>query len=198
MRAAPTASVARSLVESQLQDGEELLWVGRSDLGRMFVHADRYLIPFGALFTAFVAVALVGAALGSAHPAVLVLLAAFFLVGVHVLAGRFLVKRHRKRTDVYAVTDRRVIVANSRSTRETDARRTDWYVDRSAGHVTVEWDDTSHLDTLFWGGSQAVRQYANTGLDLVPGRGDFALYDVADGDALLATLRRTSGRLGGE
>ncbi|WP_022904475.1 hypothetical protein [Curtobacterium sp. B8] len=185
---------ARHLVESRLHDGEELLWVGRSDPGRMFVHADRFLIPFGALWTGFVATGLVGAAIGSAHPAVLVALSALLLLGLHVLGGRFLVKRHRKRTDVYAVTDRRVLVTNGRTTRETDARRTDWYVDRTEGHVTVEWDDISHLDTLFLNGSESVRQYANTGLDLTPGRGNFALYDVADADALLAALRTTSGR----
>ncbi|WJY01561.1 hypothetical protein [Curtobacterium sp. 458] len=60
--------------------------------------------------------------------------------------------------------------------------------------MSVESDDSRHLDTLFWGGSEAVRQYANTGLDLTPERGNFALYDVADGEALLAALRRTSGR----
>ncbi len=185
---------ARRLVESRLHDGEALLWVGRSDPGRMFVRADRYLMPFGVLWTAFVATGLVGAATGSAHPAVLVVLSALLLLGLHVLGGRFLVKRHRKRTDVYAVTDRRVLVTNGRTTRETDARRTDWYVDRTEGHVTVAWDDTSHLDTLFWGGSESVRQYANTGLDLSPGRGDFALYDVADADALLDALHTTCGR----
>lgn len=185
---------ARRLVESRLHDGEQLLWVGRSDPGRMFVDADRHLIPLGALWTGFVVTGLVGAAIGSAHPAVLVGLSALLLLGLHILGGRFLVKRHRKRTDVYAVTDRRVLVTNGRTTRETDARRTDWYVDRSDGHVTVEWDDISHLDTLFWRGSASVRQYANTGLDLARERGNFALYDVADADALLSALRRTSGR----
>ncbi len=194
MGRAPGPDEARSLVESRLHDGEELLWVGRSDPARVFVDADRWLIPLGVLFSAGVAVADVSVFRSGAHPATIAVLAALSVAAAHALVGRFLVKRHRKLTDVYAVTDHRVLVVNERRVRETSASRTDWYVDRSAEHMSVEWDDSRHLDTLFWGGSEAVRQYANTGLDLTPERGNFALYDVADGEALLAALRRTSGR----
>ena len=93
------------------------------------------------------------------------------------------------------MTTERALVTNGRRTRETDARRTDWYVDRTAEHVTVQWDDVSDLDTLFLGGSASAQQYANTGLDGMPGmRENFAMYDVIDGDGLVAALRRTSGR----
>jgi hypothetical protein len=188
------AADAHALVERQVQPGERVLWVGRSDPHRMFVDADRYLIPFSAFFTTMVTIGLVGAARSHAHPAGIALLSAFVLIGLHMLAGRFAVKRHRKRTDVYAVTTERALITNGRRTRETDARRTDWYVDRSPGHVTVQWDDVSDLDTLFFGGSAAAQQYANTGLDGLSGaRENFALYDVADGDALVAALRQVSG-----
>ncbi|MFS0731710.1 hypothetical protein ABC270_16745 [Curtobacterium sp. 1P10AnD] len=194
MRPVPDGRAARSLVESRLDDGEELLWVGGSDPARVFVDADRWLIPLSVLFLAGIAVADVAVLRSGADPVTAIVLVALSVAAAHVLAGRFLVKRHRKRTDVYAVTDRRVLVVNERRVRETSASRTDWYVDRSGSHVTVEWDDSRHLDTLFPGGSEAVRQYANTGLDLTPGRGNFALYDVADGEALLAALHRTRSR----
>ncbi|PYY32965.1 hypothetical protein DEI89_11300 [Curtobacterium sp. MCBD17_030] len=194
----PTGSASpeqRALVDGQLRPGEHLLWVGHSDLQRIFVDADRYLIPFSAFFLVIVTSFLVAAARSHANPAVLVLLSALVLVGLHMGAGRFLVKRHRKRTDVYAVTTERALVTNGRRTRETDAHRPDWYVDRTAEHVTVQWDDVSDLDTLFWGGSAAAQQYANTGLDGLPGaRENFAMYDVTDGDGLVAALRHTSGR----
>lgn len=186
---------AHDLVDRLLRPGEQILWAGQSDPRRMFVDADRYLIPFSAFFTTMVTIGLVSAARSHAHPVVIALLSAFVLVGLHMLVGRFAVKRHRERTDVYAVTTERVLITNGRRTRETDARRTDWYVDRSPGHVTVQWDDVSDLDTLFYGGSAAAQQYANTGLDGAPGaRENFALYDVADGDALVAALRQVSGR----
>lgn len=185
----------RALVEQHLRPSEQLLWIGESDPQRMFVDADRWLIPFNAFFLVVVTTFLVGAARSQAHPGVLVLLSALVLVTLHLSAGRFLVKRHRKRTDVYAVTTERALVTNGRRTRETDARRTDWYVDRTAEHVTVQWDDVSDLDTLFLGGSASAQQYANTGLDGMPGmRENFAMYDVIDGDGLVAALRRTSGR----
>ncbi|WP_420362901.1 hypothetical protein AABM26_15450 [Curtobacterium aetherium] len=188
-------AAARALVEPLLHPSERILWVGRSDPHRMFVDADRYLIPFSALFSTGVTIGLVSAARGHAHPATVVLLSGFVLVGLHMLVGRFAVKRHRKRTQVYVVTTERALITNGRRTRETDARRTDWYVDRTPGHVTVQWDDVSDLDMLFPGGSTSVQQYANTGLDGLPGiRENTAMFDVADGDALVAALREVSGR----
>jgi hypothetical protein len=186
---------AGALLERLLRPDERVLWVGRSDPHRMFVDADRYLIPFSAFFTTMVTIGCVGAARSHAHPAVIALLSAIVLIGLHLLVGRFAVKRHRKRTQVYAVTTERALITNGRRTRQTDARRTDWYVDRSPGHVTVQWDDVSDLDTLFFGGSAAAQQYANTGLDGLDGaRENMAMFDVADGDALVAALRETSGR----
>ncbi|NII42590.1 hypothetical protein E9228_003259 [Curtobacterium flaccumfaciens] len=193
--AGSTTPEQQAVVDGQLRPGERLLWVGHSDPQQMFVDADRYLIPFSAFFLVVVTSFLVAAARAHADPAVLVLVSALVLIALHLGVGRFLVKRKRKRTDVYAVTTERALVTNGRRTRETDARRTDWYVDRTAEHVTVQWDDVSDLDTLFLGGSASAQQYANTGLDGMPGmRENFAMYDVCDGDGLVAALRRTSGR----
>ncbi|WJY01562.1 hypothetical protein [Curtobacterium sp. 458] len=126
MGRAPGPDEARSLVESRLHDGEELLWVGRSDPARVFVDTDRWLIPLSVLFSAGLAVADVAVFSSGAHPVTIVVLAALSVSAAHALVGRFLVKRHRKRTDVYAVTDHRVLVVNERRVRETSASRTDW------------------------------------------------------------------------
>lgn len=178
-----------ALVTDRLRPDEQLLWVGGSDPAKTFGFNDRYLVPFSVLFCALVTVALASAASAGAHLAALVPLSILELVSLHLLVGRFLVKRHRKRSEVYAVTDRRALVVTRRSTRDTDVRRTDRSVDWSGRHVSISWDDSSHLDSLFWRGSTSVRQYANTGLNGVfGGPRDFAFHDVADGEALLDAL----------
>lgn len=183
---------ARAVAADRLLPDETLLWAGQSDPAKTFGDNDRYLVPFSVLFLGFVVVALIAACRGRAHLSAVIPLALLTAAGLHLLVGRFFVKRHRKRTEVYAVTDRRVLVVTRRGDRETDVRRTDRQVAWSGRHVSVSWDDTSDLDTLFWGGSTSVRQYANTGLDGLSGRRDFAFYDVLDGDALLAALDAAS------
>ncbi|OIH94159.1 MULTISPECIES: hypothetical protein [unclassified Curtobacterium] len=185
----------RALVEPLLAPDEQLLWVGYSDPRKMFGSHDRWLVPLSILFTGFVVAVLVrGAVEGIPLPAAVVLLV-FLLIGAHGMVGRFLVKRHRKRTEVYAVTDRRALVTDGRHTRDVDVRRTDRMVDDSGDHLSIEWNETGDLDTLFLGGSSAVRQYANTGLDGILGmRRDFAFYDVTDGDGLASALEQAVDR----
>ncbi|WP_182064917.1 hypothetical protein [Curtobacterium sp. ME12] len=185
----------RALITAELRAGERLLWVGQSDPSKMLGFHDRWLVPFSVLFAAAVTTGLVLAIRDGAHPLVLVLLAVFVVASLHMGGGRFLVKRHRKRTEVYAVTDQRALIVSGRASRETDIRRTDRGTDLMDEHVSVEWNDTGDLDTLFWGGTDAIRQYANTGLDGLFGvRRDFAFYDVADVVGLLDALEEIAPR----
>ena len=163
----------------------------------MFVDADRWLIPFNAFFLVVVTTFLVGAARSQAHPGVLVLLSALDPWSPwHLL--RWSVPREappqahgRLRRDDGAGTRHERSGGHARPMLAAPTGT----VDRTAEHVTVQWDDVSDLDTLFLGGSASAQQYANTGLDGMPGmREDFAMYDVIDGDGLVAALRRTSGR----
>lgn len=161
----------------------------------MFGSHDRWLIPLSILFTGFVVAVLVRGAVEGIPLLAAVVLLVFLLIGAHGMVGRFLVKRHRKRTEVYAVTDRRALVTDGRHTRDVDVRRTDRMVDDSGDHLSIEWNETGDLDTLFLGGSSAVRQYANTGLDGILGmRRDFAFYDVTDGDGLAFALEQAVDR----
>lgn len=178
----------RALASAELRPGERLLWVGQSDPSRMLTGRDAFLIPFSLVWGGF-AIFWEVSVLTTGAPWFFGLFGAVFvLIGLHLIAGRFLVKRHRKRTEVYAVTDRRAFVTTGKNTRETDVHRTHRTVNRSGGHVSVEWDDRGSLGSLFRRSNFAAAQYANSGLDGIAGPRPFAFYDVADGRPLIQAL----------
>jgi hypothetical protein len=186
----------RALASEQLRSGEHLLWVGQSDPRKLLTGRDGFLIPFSLYWCGFMVFWVHGAASDGAPPFFLVFGSVFALVGVHLLIGRFLVKRHRKRTEVYAVTDRRVFITNGRTTRETDVRRTDrsvqWTRDRA--HCSVQWETGNAGARAFFGGNSVQTVYANTGLDGFFGPRTTAFWDVPDGDALVSALDGASVR----
>lgn len=174
-----------------LRADEQLLWAGTSDPAKVFAPRDAFLVPFSLLWCGF-AVFWESQAIGSGAPWFPVLFGGVFVViGLHIVIGRFLVKRHRKRTTTYAVTNRRALILTPRSTREVPVGRTDrsttW--DRERRHCTVEWNegDRSEVRSLSMGGGVA-RIYANTGLDGLFGPQSFAFWDVRDGDELVRSL----------
>lgn len=186
----------RALASDQLRSGEHLLWVGQSDPRKLFTGRDGFLIPFSLLWCGLLTSMMIPATIADGPSFAWVLGSVFVLVGLHLLVGRFLVKRHRKRTEVYAVTDRRVFITNGRSTRETDVRRTDrnvqWTRDRT--HCSVQWETGNSGARAFFGGNSVQTIYANTGLDGFFGPRTTAFWDVPDGDALVSALDGASVR----
>ncbi|MGL3201005.1 MULTISPECIES: hypothetical protein [Curtobacterium] len=175
----------------RLGPDEQLHWAGRSDPSKVFTPRDAFLVPFSLLWCGF-AVFWESRAVGDGAPFFFVLFGGVFvLLGLHLVVGRFLVKRYRKRTTVYAVTSRRALIITSRSTREVPVGRTDrsttW--DHERRHCTVEWNDGDRSDvrSLMMGGGVA-RMYANTGLDGLFGPQLFAFWDVRDGEELVRAL----------
>lgn len=181
----------RALATDQLRPGEQLLWAGRSDPAVLFTGRDAFLVPFSLLWCGFIVFWLTQA-ISSGAPWFFGLFGSLFaLVGLHLLVGRFLVKRHRKQTEAYAVTDRRVFITNGRSTRETGVGRTDRSVHWSKGRTrcSVEWQGGSSSPFGF-GGAGVQQVYANTGLDGFFGPRTIAFWDVPDGQELIAALDR--------
>jgi hypothetical protein len=186
----------RALASEQLRSGEHLLWVGQSDPRKLFTGRDGFLIPFSVLWCGIVTTQMIPNTMQDGPSFAWVLSGIFILVGLYMLVGRFLVKRHRKRTEVYAVTDRRVLITNGRSTRETDVHRSDrnvqWTRDRA--HCSVQWETGNSGARAFFGGGNRQAVYANTGLDGVFGPRTTAFWDVPDGDALVSALDGASVR----
>lgn len=174
-----------------LRSDEQLLWAGTSDPAKLFAPRDAFLVPFSLLWCGF-AVFWESQAISSGAPVFFWLFGAVFvLVGLHLVVGRFLVKRYRKRTTVYAVTNRRALIVTPRSTREVPVGRTDrsttW--DGQRRHCTVEWNDGDRDDVRsLLPNRGAARMYANSGLDGLFGPQAFAFWDVRDGDELVRSL----------
>lgn len=178
----------RALATDELRPGERLLWVGQSDPARLFTGRDAFLVPFSLFWCGFVAFWEISAIRSGAPWFFALFGGVFVLIGLYMLIGRFILKRHRKRTEAYAVTDRRAFVTTGTASRETDVVRADRTVNRSGGHVSVEWNDQGGTGSLFRRSNPAAAVYANTGLDGIASPRPFAFYDVSDGKALVQAL----------
>jgi hypothetical protein len=189
----------RALASDELRPGERLLWVGQSDPARLFSPRDGFLVPFSILWCGFAIFWEVGVLTTGAPWFFALFGGVFVLIGLHLVVGRFFVKRHRKRTEAFAVTDRRAFITNGRGSQETDVRRTDRNVKWSRGrtHCSVEWGGTNG-GSMFrggqFGGGNLQHVYANTGLDGFFGPRPMAFYDVSDGQALIQALDDASRR----
>ncbi|PZF62708.1 hypothetical protein DEI81_09185 [Curtobacterium sp. MCBD17_013] len=181
---------ARDQVTRELEPGEHLLWSGRGDPSVLFTGRDAFLVPFSIVWCAFVAFWITEAASGGAPRFLVAYGGVFALIGLHMLVGRFIVKRHRKRVTAYGITDRRALVTTGRRTKDTPVTRTDHTTTWSRGrsHCSVEWV-TDASGGFFGNRTRGAMIYRNTGLDGLFGPQELAFWDVADGDALVAALR---------
>ncbi|MBF4607746.1 hypothetical protein [Curtobacterium sp. VKM Ac-1393] len=179
----------------QLRPDEHLYWAGTSDPAKLFTARDGFLVPFSILWCGFAVFWTITATRGGAPFFFPLFGSVFVLMGLHLVFGRFIVKRHRKRTTVYAVTSRRALIITPRGSREVPVGRADRTVTWSGGrrHCTVEWNtgDPSGTAAFFAGGATA-RIYANTGLDGLFGPQVFAFWDVTDGEELVRELDRVA------
>lgn len=182
----------RALATDQLAPGEHLLWSGQSDPRKLFTGRDAFLVPFSLLWGGFAVFWEVGVVRDGAPWFFALFGVPFVLIGLHIVFGRFIVKARRKRTEVYAVTDRRVFVSNGRSTRDTSVIRTDRTVHWTGGrqHCSVEWQTGGGRGFGFLNNSAAAGMYANTGLDGFFGPRQVAFWDVPDGEDLMRALDR--------
>ena len=188
LRHDPRVDDARQQLAPYLLPDETLLWTGRPDPSRHLDASDLFLVPFSLLWGGSVISFEVGAlAQGDASLALFGI--PFVVIGLFLIAGRFLVKARQKRSTVYGLTAARALVATgSTSFREAPVRRTPVGRRRSRDgrHLTVTFGATSS-----WA---ANTSYANTGLDVFgTSDGPLAFYDVADVTGLQAALRALPG-----
>ena len=102
----------RSRIQSMLGRDERLLWSGRPPRGLLLRSQDAFLVPFSLLWCGFVVFWLVLVTRKDAPAFFLVFGCAFLLIGVHIVAGRFVVDLLQRRRTAYAVTSERVIIVS--------------------------------------------------------------------------------------
>lgn len=176
---------ARSRITAHLRGGEQLLWVGQPDPDVRFTPADAFLVPFSILWGGFAVVWETTVIVSGAPPLFVLWGIPFVLMGLYLIAGRFIVKKRRKLATVYGLTPSRAIVCTGeRSFSDSPVRGVPTKVDRSKDgrHVTVVFGHQGAMG-LFG-------LYQNTGLDFFA-RGlspSVGFFDVHDPDGLLRAL----------
>jgi hypothetical protein len=171
--------------------GEPLLWSGRPDPNVLFARTDLLLVPFTLLWGGIAIFWNVMAWRGHAPVFFRLWGIPFLLVGVYLIAGRFLVKRNRKRGLEYALTRSRALICDSRG----------GIRDVPLAHAPIEQNpsrDGRHLGVTFGTTSTGRRGGfgfgggnlpANSGLDLFAfGATVPAFVDVADVAGLQTAL----------
>lgn len=113
----PDEARARDAIQPELTAGERLVWAGRARRGLVFEWTDLFLIPFGLFWTAFSVLWETLAIWGRAPWYFCAFGIPFILVGLNMVAGRFLVDARRRARTFYGVTDRRVITVEQRKKR---------------------------------------------------------------------------------
>ncbi len=179
-----------ALFEDQLLDGEEILWTGRPDPSVNFDRRDLALVPFSIAWAGFAIFATAGFVSGYVESVksggqegsflFLVLGAMFSLLGLYLLAGRFLNKRWNKLRLYYALTDLRVLILKTGTTPTVTA---------------LPWDKVPVIGKAQgFGGTGTVTfaqvrwwktDHGNTGLEfftVFPRRRVTAFYDIAEVD----------------
>ncbi len=129
-------------VRRELSNGEQLVWSGRPPLGLMLRPADALLIPF-TVFGGAPAIFWVATDLANGAPLPIILFSVpFVFVLLYVMVGRFWVDAWRRAEMVYAVTNKRVIIASGWPKRFVNSQPIDALTDvslceRSDGGGTI-------------------------------------------------------------
>jgi hypothetical protein len=101
--------------DEHLVSGEKVLWVGRPDPAKRFSKADRFAIPFSLLWGGFVilweSMAIAGG--GGLFAALWGL--PFVGIGLYMMVGRFFYRARVKRRTWFAVTNKRVLKLERRT-----------------------------------------------------------------------------------
>ena len=117
-----TAGAPPELVQElrdNLNEGEELLWIGRPQQGIMFRYEDILAVPFsivwalGPAISVTIVLTMTDAAATSDIGLVLtmcVICVAFLVMGSYLLFGRFIADKRRRANTIYAVTNCRALI----------------------------------------------------------------------------------------
>lgn len=189
-------------LQQSLRPGEELLWCGRPDPLVVFGAADVIAVPFSIVWLGIALLWELHAQSAGTPSAFSVVGVPFVLIGVYMLAGRFVTRWLRKRKTVYGITGERVIVQTGAVFKETPVRGGSISVRRSRNgrHATVVFEPfgsyyTTGAPTLTGPPNPVSGMPTMSGptrMRVAPGSLVFA--DVADPDAMLAAINQAKAQ----
>jgi hypothetical protein len=192
----PTDPAAAAQFEASLRPGEQLIWCGRPDPSVIFVPADIIAVPFTLVWLGIALAWEAGTQAIAAPPAFRLLGVPFVLIGVYLVAGRFVTRWVRRRRTIYGVTSDRILVQTGGSFRETPVQGGSMSVRRrrNGRHATVVFEPFGSyyvMDTAMTGAPMpgtGVPTMSTTRRRVAPG--SLAFDNVADPDALLTAINQ--------
>jgi membrane protein implicated in regulation of membrane protease activity len=185
-------------LQPYLRPGEELLWCGRPDPGVIFSAADAIVIPFSIVWLGVALAFVAGSQSVGAPPAFRAVGILFVLIGIYLLAGRFVTRWLGKRRTVYGITGDRVLIQAGSSFRESPVKGGSMTVRRrrNGRHVTVAFEPFGSYYT-YGPPTMTGAPMPDTGLPTMGPRtsrrvapGAITFSDVPDPDALLAAINQ--------
>ncbi len=122
--------------------GERVLWTGGPDPAKLFEPADVFIVPFSVAWGGFAIFWMVMAlSMGAPLPFAMFGLP-FVVLGLHLMVGRFFVRRWQRRRTTYVLTDRRALVIRGGTVHAEPAGNGPSRI-RASGdgrHLSVEFD----------------------------------------------------------
>jgi membrane protein implicated in regulation of membrane protease activity len=189
-------------LQSSLRPGEQLLWCGRPDSSVVLVAADLIAIPFSIVWLAIALTWEFAVSATGGPPWFRLVGVPFVLIGVYLLAGRFVTRWARKRKTIYAITNQRVIVQTGSVFRDTPVQGGSMSVRRrrNGRHATVVFEPFGSYYTtgapMMTGPPDAATGMPTMGpptrTRVAPGSLVFAA--VADPDAMLVAINEAKGQ----
>ncbi len=129
---------------NRLLKGEKIVWTGQPSQGLLFTGQDWLLIPFSLLWGGF-AIFWESSVLATKSPVFMKLWGVpFLLIGLYLVAGRFLLDTWVRRGIRYAVTNQRILIFRSWPFSKFTALRLDHLpdlslIERSDGRGTIRF-----------------------------------------------------------
>jgi Bacterial PH domain len=149
---------ADEVIEAELGPGERLLWAGRPPLGLKLRAADAVLIPFSLMWGGFAIFWETMVVRGGAPWFFVLWGIPFVLIGLYLIAGRFVVDARQRAKTFYAVTSERVIIVSGLFLRRVKSLNLDTLTDvslteRNNGAGTITFGPAPPMAGWYSGGS---------------------------------------------
>ena len=156
---------ADSVIQSELQPDERLLWSGQPIRGVRLSAADAFLIPFSILWGGF-AIFWESVVIAQGRPLFFALWGIpFVVIGLYLMFGRFWFDAAQRARTFYALTDRRIIIVSgvfSHSTRSLNLRTLSdiTLTKKQNGSGTISFGPRNPM--FAWWGGAAGQEWALT------------------------------------
>ena len=162
-----------TLIARELGSGERLLWCGQPQQGIAFRRSDLLMVPFSLMWGGFAFFWEYSAWSTQNAPLFFVLWGIpFVLVGVYIIAGRFVVDAKQRERTVYGVTDERVVILSGLLLRRVKSLRvrslSDISLDEAPGGTGTISFGPANVFSAWWSGTSWPGVPQPPRFDLIP------------------------------